>query len=401
MTREYERQVAACIERLELPERPEPMQEQGRLHLDRWADGKKRQLAMICQEVALGADLVAEYCERVRQLNREGVLRDGIDPKHWVQFFREHDTIMIDAGFVLATEEDEKHVMEFMLGVWLEGEEWMRNPVKKLKELLQPVIDEANVQTKGFVPDKRHAFVRELNRGLREALFETDHFDGIYRVHLRTLKQKVDGTYGESPPPEELLRDPGILFFALIALPCWLEYGKSFRVLLHEARRGKPESVERLLRLDNRFVEDKRIRKHVYRAADKAKAGEGAKESERYFAAMSGVPEGRLRQGTVKMMMAAFLYKVCKALDAPFAVARKKTEKRTLREALSGFRLSVADIQRLFDAAARDRAAVRGETVLRDLDLPEDPASFDKLLRDHLCFWPNFRETLTKFKPRL
>jgi hypothetical protein len=303
-------------------------------NVDKWCEGKSCLVASVAREICLESGVLLQLLSDLREGGAISELSDGLETAVWVKLYRQR-----------------RWIQEVLLRSFLpEHAETGLAMLEEMKvcrtmspEELQSKLLEELPQTWASLSDSEKTRLIESAQALTPGGFT----------------QVVDDTLADDEAVDELLTLPEVLFLVKVSIPCWLQYGQVATRLMRDARLGKLEALERLLRIDKAVIHDRKI--WVHWECERRRGGERFK---RLNAALAGKPTRRLSAGRVKVCLAAFL---------------KVTAER------SGCRLTYPELDRLFEAAARDKGATR------DMDLQEDPAAFKKAVQRDLKLWKFLR----------
>jgi hypothetical protein len=151
---------------------------------------------------------------------------------------------------------------------------------------------------------------------------------------------------------------PEMRFLFQVFLPCFLLYKHYPVIMLREARKGNIEYIEKLIRLDDSIIHDKKISEYLHNKKDNKKI------KERIASALSTGINEKVTRKKLKMNLAGLI---------------------SFFTTLIGRQLNESDIRDLFDAIAKDN---RGEYEI-DTDLPPSPEAFYKAIQRERQIWVN------------
>ena len=93
------------------------------------------------------------------------------------------------------------------------------------------------------------------------------HAKALKRIVIRDLKRSLSLTHKEGNLEKltSLLLNPGVYFAFKVFLPCWFNYRTFPLKLIREARHGDLEALEKLFRIDNSIIFDRKISIFIHR----------------------------------------------------------------------------------------------------------------------------------------
>lgn len=148
-----------------------------------------------------------------------------------------------------------------------------------------------------------------------------------------------------------LYTQPLTLFFLKVWAPCGIYYKATPIHLLRQARLGKISAFEKLLRIDNSIIYDKKLSEIFHQL----KAKNNKKDYRKLLLAFHKPVKGKSDPKHIKTLASAAISLASESL---------------------GGRLTEPQIRQLFDAIARDRGQ-----GLQDEDIPEAPETFAQGIR--------------------
>ena len=185
----------------------------------------------------------------------------------------------------------------------------------------------------------------------------------IFKLSLKELESDTKKEFDEALEKEfrtKLLKQPEILFFYRIWIPCWLLYGQFPPTLLRSARTGDLDSIEKILRLDSSTIHDPKIAEIYHQANSK-------KNKSVYnlmYKSLNKSPRVKITLQKIKINLAGLISTISIYLCQ---------------------RLTEPEIRALFDAIAYDS----GKSYI-DTDLPDSPESFSKAIQRERKAWSIF-----------
>jgi hypothetical protein len=328
-----------------------------RLALDEWAEGRPRFLSIFAHHVALSFDSCWKVCELAAHNERIDGDRALVPTGQWIGFYKNHRRVSDKLEHLFRAD-------------WLASE--LSASERDLEEIelwwtrLQSLSGE----------DRRKKIAWDLYQRFQQralAMWERN-----YQYHIAGIEAQLRSPVWNRGLAEKRFSCPEVLFFFRVAVPCWLEYGTAPVVLFREARKGKIDALTRLVSLDPYCIEDDLIRAAVFHArivgTDKDR-----KALDRAFAY-----EGRkaIKRSRLKVHFASLVYKAFAEFDA---VLRELDRKFPFFKH-ARVKLNAPDVQRLFDAAAKD---MHGTEI--DPDFAETtPHAFYTMIKRDLGFWRVF-----------
>jgi hypothetical protein len=313
-----------------------------RKYFDEWAKDKSPLLAVASFALAGSA----ESCLGLLQMLKSGELIENITNlppiNQWLNMYRNHRKLYKGiVGALRALDKETSKAVdfyEFVLECFnqvkrMKPEEKWREREKISTEELQRTMDELR--------KKEH----ELEAWIK-AIYSDDDFE----------TESVDQNEARKQA-RRFLHTPEIIFYFRVWIPCFLLYGTYPPYLLRKARHGDDDAIEKLLRLDKAVIDDPKIKEIFHQSAVSKKRSKFDLMSK----AIQKAPKVRIEIQTVKYTLAGLISVASIAL---------------------GQRLTAAEINRLFDAIARD-----SEKGMIDDDLVVSPETFEKAIQRARPFW--------------
>lgn len=161
------------------------------------------------------------------------------------------------------------------------------------------------------------------------------------------------------PKIEGEIKDPEIIFFYRVVVPCWFFHQKPPGILLRKARSGNIDALDKLLRIDSSLIHEPRI-------ADIFHKSRWRKNNRTYSvitSALSKAPIKTITPKSVKCYVAGLVSAASQLFNA---------------------KLTEPEIRQLFDAVQMDSG---GPEI--DPDLPESPEAFAKAIQRERKIWLN------------
>jgi hypothetical protein len=156
---------------------------------------------------------------------------------------------------------------------------------------------------------------------------------------------------------EKFFQKQEIIFFLRLYIPCVLIYGIYPVKLLWKARKGNEDAIEKLLRLDKMIIYDSKIKQIIWQTQSEEKRI----KFDSMIKSIRREPKIRLEIQKVKYSLAALISIISTAIRQDF---------------------SAPDIQKLFDAIARDK----NEENICDEDIAVGE-TFEKAIQRYKKFW--------------
>lgn len=311
-------------------------------HFNEWAKDKK----LLIRDTSLVLAGSAEDCFDLLQKLKSGKLIENIlylpPINQWLNLYRNHRKLY--KGVVGAIRSLGSKISkfvdfyEFLIESFNQSkkmtQEEKRREIEKLSpEELNKIVDEVRKKGKEF-----EAWIMALNNGndLDEDAIDKEKEKKIARKFLQT---------------------PEIIFYIRVFIPCFLLYGTYPPYLLWKARHGDDDAIEKLLRLDKSIIDDPKIKEIFHQSAVAKRRSKFDLMSQ----AIQKAPKIRIEIKTVKYAIAGLISLASIAL-------RQK--------------LTAAEINRLFDAIARDS----GKGIIDD-DLVVTPETFERAVERGRDFW--------------
>lgn len=342
------------------------------LALEKWGQGRAPLLLEVSQMAALNAEAVFELCTLGRKPEYRQRVARFEDKRRWISMYRKQSHTFFPAP-------------EF-------GSQFVGRTTKH-REAVRNVLDAFNTWL-SMTERQRLKAAKEFGRELRDKVTWSDVLKEMqdmqksmkqsYRKHIAELEKMVEGK--DTPTAREarlLTESQDARFFLLVALPCWIEHGVSAKELFQQARSGDFESMRKLLSIDPYCLEDTKLR------SEYASLLETSNNLRRKKLASAGSlePLQKLKRSDVKILIAAYIYKLWAQADAAATKHQKWLWKKNVNWLkMNKFTLTYPSLQQLFDAAYQDLH----KDGLADPDLPRSPDAFRKAVYRHLDFWPDY-----------
>lgn len=212
-------------------------------------------------------------------------------------------------------------------------------------------------------------------------------------------RQQREMYYNELPGDDEdikeLILHPGVLFLFCVSFPCWVHHQTSVEDLLEQVRGGDIEALEKLLRLNRKFIENPDVLKLYYHAKDNAPKV----VNEDIDKAMNEGITKRLELQSMKYLFAAFVLQLSKKIDEALETGKnkvyekhRKNKSRRINRYIKKFlkvlfkpfmqNIKYPSIQPLFDVVERERTGKQ-----YDQDLARSPNGFRSSMKPYIKLW--------------
>jgi hypothetical protein len=315
-------------------------------YIDEWSKGKPKLLVMTAIELAFDAEYCFECAEQVKK--EEGFISKlPIPPlNEWLSLYKNHHrifdlfkTTFIDSrGLVESTKDFTDNQFEGLREIKKTGMESIREEFNKLDE-----------EEKAEVQKIYQEALNEINEKL----------DNLYKLQLRDIEADINDEKDEALDNriKQDINKPEIKFLLQVFLPCFLLYKHFPGRLLREARKGKIDYVEKLIRLDRSIEYDKKISEFIHRSRDNKILDDRLRSAK-----ANGINE-KVTRKKMKMNVAGLISFISIGM---------------------GRQLKENEIRDLFDAIARDKG--QGDI---DADIPDSQETFAKAIQRERYNWSN------------
>jgi len=326
------------------------------LALERWAAGCKT--LPLSRLFALQTAVSAESCYQMCHFARERAwfrLAGGlVDVSRWRRFYRSTEVFDLSFAAPLAVGTTDKQ----------EVSAFRREMAKMLRELRSPSKD-IRAQLRGLTRD-------DLAQGLQFWRDLETEFFVDYRADL-------DGAMELPPDFGNAAATPESLFFYMVAMPCWFEYGEPIGSLYGRVLDGDFDALCCLLRLDKfafRLPEVRACYEAILQGGDSHRATLLLKAQEES-------PSPRLTERDVYLRVSGLLYDTLNEIDQGLKPLREAMDHAGVKRIHWPYaRLSYNQILALFDAVLEDRK--RGDDAHLTAESPE---AFKQALHRKRDFW--------------
>ena len=177
----------------------------------------------------------------------------------------------------------------------------------------------------------------------------------IMQSNLNDIQSDIDGAMDQHL--EEKLRssfkDPEMVFFVRIFLPCWFIYRENHTKLFRKARNGNLDALDKLLRIDKKLIFDNRIKELYIRSENSFNKAVYRTIND----ALSKRVKPKITLRKVKDRIAGFI---------------------AYYSELFGYQLTAPEIQKLFNDLVED---FDKSEFIDDEDLPQTPQSYSKVIQ--------------------
>jgi hypothetical protein len=183
--------------------------------------------------------------------------------------------------------------------------------------------------------------------------------DNLYKLQLQDIEADIDDEKDVALDNriKQDINKPEIRFLLQVFLPCFLLYKYFPGRLLREARKGKIDYIEKLIRLDRPIAFDKKISEFIHGAKKNKRTDEKIKS-----AIANGINE-KVTRKKMKMNIAGLISFVSTGM---------------------GRQLKENEIRDLFDSIAKDKG--QGDI---DADIPDSQETFAKAIQRERRNWGN------------
>lgn len=312
-------------------------------YFDEWAKDKSPLLAMASFALAESTEDTLEFLQKFKS----GKLIENIlilpPINQWLNLYRNHRKLYKGVSSALRAIDSQTSDLvdfyEFLLGCFNESKKMNPEEKRKAMDSLSPEELKEN-----FNIAKKSA--SELETQMMELFKSNDNADSE-ELDEKEKKKRA----------RIFLKTPEIIFYLRVWIPCFLIYGIYPPYLLRKARSGNEDAIEKLLRLDKSIIDDPKIKEIFHQASISKKKGKFYLMTD----AIQKAPQVRIEIQSVKYALAGLISIVSIAL---------------------GQRITAAEINRLFDAIARDS----GKGIIDD-DLAVSPETFEKAVQRYRTFW--------------
>ena len=332
------------------------------LKIDRWAMDCKVSIAvaMLAQMAVSTVEALYSICRDARAGETYSRELPYLDTEQWLGFYDRAGEISLQAYSIV-------------LGEGMNWEEY----IPGYRTFVSEKIDWVEwVYLQDPAPMTYARWVLRFRKDHRKAR-------AVYKDHIVELEKEIRGE--EEPLTPEYVRrlqqSPEVLFFMKVLWPCWTEYRVDLSELLADARAGKIDAIEKLLRLDHGFIaNDPQVAEHLLRAK---REGRDAWVT-RYNNSLSAgaEPLGPLSSQKIKYCIAGYLHAISNYLHIQVEKMWKRIGLKFKRGGKPKNKFSYHDLLELFHAYAKDT------TGKNDIDFRNNTdGAFEKAVREQRDFW--------------
>ena len=314
-----------------------------RKYFDEWKKEKSSFLAVSSLALAESANDCLEFLEmfKSRRLARKIPFRSN--PDQWLNLYRDHRKLYKGVTEALRNLDKESSdavdFYEFVINSFNESKKMeMEEKRKALESLSQEELENTFIVVKESV--------RELEDWVIK-LFRNNENEESKELTEKEIKKRA----------EKFFQKQEIIFFLRLYIPCVLIYGIYPVKLLWKARKGDEDATEKLLRLDKMIIYDSKIKQIIWQTQSEEKRI----KFDSMIKSIRREPKIRLEIQKVKYSLAALISIISTAIRQDF---------------------SAPDIQKLFDAIARDK----NEENICDEDIAAGE-TFEKAIQRYKKFW--------------
>ena len=312
-------------------------------HFDEWTKGKSLFLAMASLALVESAQDCFEFLQmfKSRRIARKIPFRSTSE--QWLNLYTDHRQLykgLTEALRELDSESSEAvDFYEFLIECFNERKKM--NAEEKRKALADLSPEELK---------KTISLIRENVHELEDwviKLFRNSEDETFKELNENEIKKRA----------EIFFRKQEVIFFLRLWVPCVLIYGIYPVKLLWKARKGNEDAIEKLMRLDKMIIYDSKIKQIIWQTQSEDKRI----KFDLMMKAIRREPKIRLEIQSIKYAFAALISIISTAL---------------------GQSLTAPEIQRLFDAIARDK----NEEDIRDDDIAVGE-TLEKAIQRYRRFW--------------
>ncbi len=214
------------------------------LAIDRWAVSWAGgvSMVMLAQMAVSTVEALYTICRDARAGESYGRELPYLDAAEWLDFYDRSSEISLQAHSIVLGEgmNWEEHIPGYR-AVYSEKVDWEE-----------------------WVYEQDHSPMNSSRWNLR-FFKENKKAAVMYKEHIMELEKEIRGEEEHDPPEyiQRLQQSPEVLFFLKVLWPCWVEYRVDLSELLADARSGKINAIEKLLRLDGGFIStDPQVAEH-------------------------------------------------------------------------------------------------------------------------------------------
>jgi tetratricopeptide (TPR) repeat protein len=296
------------------------------MYFEKWSQGKDPILKMISFVFASRTDLFIEFFQDVKSWEQVG--RDFSLPpaNEWLKFYRSH-----------------RRIYKGVMNAFRQINDDTAKAIDYFEKLLSATRNLKYITNSEFQEIKEELTTAERNKAVNQfqeiqEIIENDFNIGNVEMKEETKAKEIERLL-------TLFHKPEMIFFTMVWAPCLLLYGDYAPRLLRKARHGDDDALEKLLRLDETVIADKKI-------IDLFHQGKVAKKQATYnlfIKSLSKKPKGKLTSRKIKLDFAGLISAISISL---------------------GQRLTTPDIKGLFDAISKDEGK-GSDTDFQDQNQPE------------------------------
>jgi len=334
----------------------------GRLHVDRWADGKRTNLLAIglAQWLAVAAPYVFGLIGYVRDRTLDLVLpaRPSLDV--WLELYTDH-----------------RRITQRLADVMCDEKPWGVE--------VQQGLDKArrvSVWAKSR-PDELRARIAKIDRGRLEKLVKMGMRAARRgrRMNLLALRRTLRGDWRDIDKEDDfgevLGSSPEVYFYVRVVLPCVCVYRTAPALLLRRAERDDPDAIEKLLRLDDSAQHFPAVIAWKDKVSGRARLDRIAQIG---HWVTQGLDHGQFTIRQVKVSVAGLILAVADVVGKHWVPGKPGLHQSELKQ---------ADILELFHTVERDRKG--GSVGVYDEDIVDlETGSWRRMVSDQRKLWARF-----------
>lgn len=309
-------------------------------YFEKWSEDKSPILKLASFVFASSLDLFIEFFRDIKSWKIVG--RDfSLPPAYeWLKFYRSHRRIHKGVTNALRQiNDDTAKAIDYF--------EKFLSAIRNLKYITNSELQEMKEELTTAERNKAANQFREI-----QEIIENDFNIGNVDIKEETKAKEKERLLN-------LFHKPEMIFFTMVWAPCLLLYGDYAPCLLRKARQGDDNALEKLLRLDETVIADKKI-------IDLFHQGKVAKKQAThnlFIKSLSKKPKVKLTSRKIKLDFAGLISAISISL---------------------GQRLTTPDIKELFDAISKDEGK-GSDTDFQDQNQPE---ALTKAINRARSRWP-------------
>jgi hypothetical protein len=304
-------------------------------HFRKWAEGKSPFLVILALSIA---GFSQEYFEMSELIKKEKRIEGDIalpSLKRWLKLYYNRNRVfkvLLNAlGSVNANTAKVADMIESQL--------------KGAKQLQKMTYEKLKAEWEKMLPDDRKEIIEDSHKTMEE-----------YKEYIIN-DFAMEPTGIDKIKFRQHLKKPEIIFFIRVMAPCFSLYGMYPLELLRKAQSGDDKALEKIIRMDKSIIFDSKISEIIHQA-------QALKNQERMSMikkAFSSSPRVKMDMKTIKCNLGGLI---------------------SLFSIKIGQKITAAEINRLYDALARDMDI---DNVDPDLDMTDK--AFAKAIKRARTLW--------------